>query len=694
MSYLSKHLASATTKSAANTPQTAPIPGRESDMVLNDAGGYVFPVTDMTRLNRFLVLGSAKGSYYASEKELTIQNATVISDMIVKDKKGADVVRKVLEIDGANRAPKQDPSILALAMCARLGDEETKKLAYDAVGKVCRIPTTLFQWVELYTKIVDIEADEDRSMKVDAAADGEKKKKKTKVSKPGKGRGFGRAMRRTIATWYLSRPAKDLAYTVTKYKNRNGWTHSDLLRVAHVQPKTLAHNLVLLYATHGLDEMNRAFNARLAGIPASVVKGVEAMDLEDWTDLGEGAKVKKEEEDVPAAAEPMDVAAAVVAGEVAGEVDGKTKTKRRPKSYETTLTSDTVADQATFDFLNVTEKLMKTTDETEAAALIRSHRLAREHVPSTLLNSLPVWKALLADMPMTAMIRNLGKMTSMELLKPLSDETFKVTESLTDRALLKKARIHPFNVLVALQQYRAGRGLKGSLSWTPVPEILGALEKAFYSSFEFVEPTKKRFLLGLDVSGSMCCPVMGSNIMCNVAAAAMAMTFVRTEPRTHTMAFCDKFLKLNLNPTDSLEDVVRKTGSLPFGGTDCALPMLYALEHKLEVDVFMVFTDCETYFGKVHPTEALKRYRKQTGIPAKLVVLGMSSNGFTIADPEDAGMLDVCGFDSAAPSIIILILLSEQKPEADVEAWVDDSDAVAANTWMLLNQRQAQALSQ
>jgi len=30
----------------------------------------------------------------------------------------------------------------------------------------------------------------------------------------------------------------------------------------------------------------------------------------------------------------------------------------------------------------------------------------------------------------------------------------------------------------------------------------------------------------------------------------------------------------------------------------------------------------------------------------------MTSNGFTIADPSDAGMLDVVGFDAAAPALI------------------------------------------
>jgi len=33
-------------------------------------------------------------------------------------------------------------------------------------------------------------------------------------------------------------------------------------------------------------------------------------------------------------------------------------------------------------------------------------------------------------------------------------------------------------------------------------------------------------------------------------------------------------------------------------------------------------------------------------------VVGMEANDFTIADPDDAGMLDVVGFDTAAPSVM------------------------------------------
>jgi 60 kDa SS-A/Ro ribonucleoprotein len=68
------------------------------------------------------------------------------------------------------------------------------------------------------------------------------------------------------------------------------------------------------------------------------------------------------------------------------------------------------------------------------------------------------------------------------------------------------------------------------------------------------------------------------------------------------------------------------------GGTDCSLPMRWALERKLEVDTFLIYTDSETWAGPIHPVQALNQYRERMGIAAKLVVIGMVSNGFSIAD--------------------------------------------------------------
>jgi 60 kDa SS-A/Ro ribonucleoprotein len=108
----------------------------------------------------------------------------------------------------------------------------------------------------------------------------------------------------------------------------------------------------------------------------------------------------------------------------------------------------------------------------------------------------------------------------------------------------------------------------------------------------------------------------------------------------------------SLSARQRLDDIVKTVSGLPFGGTDCAQPMLWALEKRVEVDTFVIYTDSETWAGSIHPAQALREYRQRMSIPAKLVVVGMVSNGFSIADPGDAGMLDVVGFDTATPSVI------------------------------------------
>jgi len=130
------------------------------------------------------------------------------------------------------------------------------------------------------------------------------------------------------------------------------------------------------------------------------------------------------------------------------------------------------------------------------------------------------------------------------------------------------------------------------------------------------------------------------------------LVIAKTEPQYVIRAFQDTMTKLPISPAQRLDDVVRITSGLRFGRTDCALPMLDALKAKIPVDVFCILTDSETWAGKVHPKEALNQYREWTGIPAKLIVVGMVSNGFSIADPNDGGMLDVVGCDTAVPQIM------------------------------------------
>lgn len=295
--------------------------------------------------------------------------------------------------------------------------------------------------------------------------------------------------------------------------------------------------------------------------------------------------------------------------------------------------------------LEAFERLKRSSDAREAAQLVREHDLPRECVPASLLNCAEVWEALLANMPLAAMVRNLGNMSQVGLLGAGSHAVREVVRRLDDFQRIKVARVHPVTLLTGLKVYR-----QGDRQWNAVPEVVDALDAAFYRSFEAVEPTGRRYVLGIDVSGSMnWATVGGTPLSACEAATAMALVTMATESEVTPMAFADSFSRLPFTRRTNLPDAMAHTQARNFGGTDCALPMVWAAKNKVMADVFVVYTDNEPVYGDVHPVQALEEYRQKTGVPAKLVVVGMCASRFNVADPADLGTLDVVGFDATVP---------------------------------------------
>jgi 60 kDa SS-A/Ro ribonucleoprotein len=180
-----------------------------------------------------------------------------------------------------------------------------------------------------------------------------------------------------------------------------------------------------------------------------------------------------------------------------------------------------------------------------------------------------------------------------------------------------------------------------------------ALDNAFYAAFDAVEPANKRFMIGVDVSGSMSslAPSL-TNVSCAEVAAALALVTKRTEPDCSIWRFSHVFDSLDISPRMRLDDVLRRTRDQNFGSTNCSLPITHALHHKMPVDCFLIVTDNDVNTGNIHPFKAIEKYREATGIPAKMVVLAITGSHVTIANPDDAGMLDLVGFDTSVPSVL------------------------------------------
>jgi len=279
-----------------------------------------------------------------------------------------------------------------------------------------------------------------------------------------------------------------------------------------------------------------------------------------------------------------------------------------------------------------------------------------------------VWEALLPGLGATALIRQLPRLTRIGLLDA-GPERAEVIARLTNEEYLRRGRVHPLQVLNALLGYRSGSARSGG-EFRPIPQIVDALDRGFYASFGAVEPVGGPVLLALDVSPSMFgATIAGTNLTAGHAAAALALVTAATEPDYEIIAFASAakyaaqagygsrsqrgVIELPLSPRQRLDDVVKAMDGISWGGTDCALPYLYALTHQRPVDLFVTYTDNETWAGDVHPHVALGNYRDRMSRPkAAGVVVGMTATRFSIADPADPRMMDVVGFDLATPSLI------------------------------------------
>jgi len=725
-------------------PQTIGLPGQ----IANNAGGYSFPLPVEQEWMRYLIIGSKSdnGSYYQCGGAIATTISKCIMAAVSSPATCAHLIRDIVDVSVSARAPKQEMTMMSLAAAIVFPpDNVCKAQALAAINQVCRIPTHLFMLVQY---IRDLSQDK---------------------TKPGKG--FGKGVRRALTEYYTSRNGLELAILVTKYKNREGWTHADLISLLHINPAEMKDDggrLVLewimkkdkperkiaanpakgIVATTLPAKMERTeFLKRLVAIPTpdrdgcvgggsggfmkTIANAVGAV----WGGGGAAAPVKVLSTLPPS--RRLDVMFEIVHPESPmcgplklmiqdteplqnlrqtfidigigtsfvfrynGSLISSTKTLR-DISYDTTkkiylgagvepviepVAAHAVASVpalpvsepeteskkpcedplvATARFLKALLELAKTGERKDSATAIalmeKNKKIQREHLPTELLNTPQIWDALLSGMGMTALIRNLGKLSQTGVASSRSQDIIKM---LTDPKAVKDSKVHPLQVLVGMKTYSQGKGDLGSMTWTPNSYITTALSTTFRQAFGNITPTGKRFMIGLDVSGSMsmCMCAGAKNITPREGSVAMAMMTLHAEgaQNVHVYGFSSIFYNFNgkIRPEMTIQDAIKAT-DVPFGATDCALPMTEALKmynsSGIVFDVFCVYTDNETYAPNMHPQVALEQYRKATGVDAKLIVVGMTANQLTIADPKDKNTLNLAGFDTSTPELISMFV--------------------------------------
>lgn len=512
-------------KILTNTPQTSPVAGR-TDMVKNNAGGYVFKVKPEVLLERFLLIGSEGGTYYVGESKLTLDNAQGIIQMIKES--GEAVVKTVVAFAKERRAPKADPGIFVLGLCLTYGEGPARIAAYEAIRHVCQNSTHLFL---LVATIKDL-------------------------------RGWSRGLRKAIAKFYLSKTPDQLAYQLVKYRNRNGFTHRDVLRLAHPKTKDTKINNLLSYAV--------------------------------------------------------------------GKTPAHLLSSKLINSFE-----NVQYPEVTIDAL---------------VANIHEGRLTWEMVPTEALNHKRVLTALLENMPLVALVRNLNRFAIAGLTDGPTEVTRAIIAKLTDKDLIKKTAMHPVNVVNAMLTYGQGYGFRGGKTWTPNQRIVDALAELYHESTTILAPIKKTILMGVDNSGSMMHTINNSAMSANTFSNVLALTVLKSAPNAETIAFSTKMSEFKLGRRSSLDEALKlpATG----GGTDCAVPIVYALEKKIKYDVILILTDNETWAGQRHGIQALEYYRRNINPNVKVIEVASVATGYSQFPSDDPNILRIVGFDASVLTLI------------------------------------------
>ena len=323
------------TLSAISTRLTPQSRRAAADQSPNSAGGYTFTLDDAARLRRFLILGVDGGTYYTSAQDLAIDNLEVLERMAAEAPR--TLVDTIVEVSTSGAAPRQNPALFALAYATSVPQAREDALA--ALPRVVRTGSHLFTFAGYVEQF----------------------------------RGWGRGLRRAVGSWYTGGTADRLAYQAVKYRQREGWTHRDLLRLAHPRTDDAGLRAAFDWIAHG------AVGEATPSLIEGFIKAQEATAARSW------------------------------------------------------------------------------------AQIVRDYRLTWEMLPDAALARPEVWDALLdVGVPMTALMRQLPRLTRLGMLPAIGGRTKEVCAQLTDADRLRKARVHPVSVLVAQRTYAGGASHRGA----------------------------------------------------------------------------------------------------------------------------------------------------------------------------------------------------------------------------------------
>jgi 60 kDa SS-A/Ro ribonucleoprotein len=329
----------------------------------------------------------------------------------------------------------------------------------------------------------------------------------------------------------------------------------------------------------------------------------------------------------------------------------KTDEPDRDALFSYVVGKDKSTDYSTLETIKAYEWLKANPNPANAIKMIEEYNLSHEMVAPLGVMSNEVWSVLFQSMPLGATIRNLANLSSHEVFDTPANLRL-LKKKLTDKDELKRARIHPFDLLLANKVYRSGKGVKSEKTWVVKNSVALAIEEALMSRFDTLESTGQTYFFAIDVSHSMSSPIEPSRLItCAEVATTMALASAKAETDCYIYGFKNVLTDLGIFSTDSFSDALRKASKQNFGSTNAGVVFEFATKKKLHVDTFVFFTDGESFGGQQN-FQLLDDYRKKVNRKARAVYCTLAPYRGGLNDPKDPGSLSIEGFDPTAVRLI------------------------------------------
>ncbi|CAN5546460.1 TROVE domain-containing protein [soil metagenome] len=301
----------------------------------------------------------------------------------------------------------------------------------------------------------------------------------------------------------------------------------------------------------------------------------------------------------------------------------------------------------------------KASNPYDQAALLNYYQFRWDLLADSAKDSV-VWKAIAKQMGPHALRMNIntlarhGVFADLELVKYVADR-------LRDGNEIRRSKHFPY------QYFSAFKSLDANVN----EPIRDALCEATELACGNVPTLPGPVLIGLDVSGSMQSPVTGNRgsgstaVRCIDVAAVFAAAVTRVNPGSTIVPFDTSAHDVELNPKESILTLSDRLTKFGGGGTDCSLPLEYAVRKKARIKYAgcAVVSDNESWVGvgrggqtkMLSAWEAFKNAQcnmKDRTLPKpKLVCIDIQPST-TMQAPERADILNVGGFSDAVFNVV------------------------------------------